>query len=416
MTEGFHIDEGGNYIFPTYADQREPADRSPITILVRACAKQYAIENCKRIRISKPELYREYGESLVRDPGEGYASRTWLVSEKVNDPNDLAAVRSLDDERNRASQLVGSEVTTNTTNIREWSEFSNWMSFGKNCWIFCTSIEPTSLEEMDRWRKTMPDDYDHTSYIHRPREFARALGSMVAEQLGPQGKEQEIKHSFDGELRLRTGHKSQVIVHGPVAYVEDPYATISSADEGWDHLVKTVFTKGIEYRDQLEYRFVVCTDDAESSSETVDLDVSLAMLGAMETRSGESARRSFPVIIWSKDASEAGPMTTGQEYEPVASELRQETTNPPQLFPGSSLLSLWDDNSVPISPHHYDPASVPQEEVTTTYGAIQALRDLIGGPFGRPNVGAASSAWHVETVHPSSVRGVRRPDRERSAH
>ena len=76
MTEGFHIDEAGHYVFPVYVDLREPANQLPVTTLVRACAKQDAIEICHRIRISKPELYRENGESLIRDLGEGYASRT----------------------------------------------------------------------------------------------------------------------------------------------------------------------------------------------------------------------------------------------------------------------------------------------------------------------------------------------------
>ena len=243
----------------------------------------------------------------------------------------------------------------------------------------------------------MPDDYDHISYIYRPREFARALGSMVAEQLGPQGREEEMKHTFDGELKLRMRQKTQLIVHGPVVYVENPFETISKASDKMEYMLLRTFTKGMEYRDQREYRFVVWTEK-EPEDATKDLNVSLAMLGAMERRSGECAKQGFPRIIWSGDTPDSDTMTIGQYDRPVAEEQERETDLPLSLLLRPPQTDLGDDNSIPVAPYHYNVTELPEdlEEVTTTYSAVRALRHAIGGPFGRRNVEAASSAWHIE--------------------
>ena len=414
MQEGFLIDDAGHMITTTYVDLRNAPNRTPITTLIKACEKQFAIEGCKRIRISKPTRFREYGENLIRDDGEGYASRTKFGAERVDDPHDLAEARLLDEESNRASELVGSRATTNTKSIKRTNRSSRWLTFGKNRWIFCTSVEPTTPEEMYSWRNTMPDEYDHTSYIHRPREFARALSSMVAEQLGPQGKHEEMKHTFDGELRLKTGHKSQMLIHGPVVYVEDPYATISSSPDNWSFLVRTSFVKDSKYRAQREYRFVVLAEE-DPLRETEDLIVTPAMLGALERRNGESARRSFPTIIWPTDSSNSETTIERQEYEPADLESEQGAGLAPLLL--ATTLPDVDARvgSVPITPSHYEGTDLPEdyEEMTATYAAVQALRHAVGGPFGRQEAEAASSAWHIEpcirhlcTVFEDPIRSI----------
>ena len=398
MNEGFHMDDAGHMIGVTYVDLRDSAKRIPITTLVKACERRFAIEAYKRVRISKPDLFREYGENLIRDDGEGYASLTTFAEERVNHPDDLAEARLRDDESNRSSELVDATITTNTNSVKRWNKSCKSLTFGRNRWIFCTSIEPTTIEEMENWRKTMPDEYDHISYIHRPREFARALGSMVSEQLGPQGKEDEMKHTFDGELRLRTGHRGQTVLHGPVIYVDNPYTSICSAPDNWSFLVRTSFLKDVKYRDQREYRFVVLAE-VDPPRATEDLIAVPAMLGAMERRSGETAKGSFPAINWEKGASDSATMNASQEYEPVAKGLEQDEGYPP-LRLAATLPKLPDprEDSVPITPSRYDMTKLPEdyEELTTTYAAVQVLRNSVGGPFGRQEAEAASSAWHVE--------------------
>ena len=57
--------------------------------------------------------------------------------------------------------------------------------YGRNGWIYCAFIGPETPAEVAAWRGAMPRSDDTVSPIRRPREFARALGAMAAEQVGP---------------------------------------------------------------------------------------------------------------------------------------------------------------------------------------------------------------------------------------
>ena len=50
-----------------------------------------------------------------------------------------------------------------------------------------------------------------------------------------------MKQSIDRELKLFTGHKTLMLLHGPDANVDDGYATISSAPANWSFLARTSF-------------------------------------------------------------------------------------------------------------------------------------------------------------------------------
>ena len=109
------------------------------------------------------------------------------------------------------------------------------LTYGKNGWLFCASIEPTTRQEWNKWRRSLLHEYDHVSYIHHPREFARSLGLMVTEQLGPLGQEVEMKHSFEETKPYTTYHKGRLVLHVPIVYVEnvfqskDNYPTLQEA-------------------------------------------------------------------------------------------------------------------------------------------------------------------------------------------
>ena len=407
MNEGEHIDNAGNLIWPIYVDVREPADRTPITTLIKGCRKQYAIETYKRVRISKPALFRKFGEKLIKDPAEMYASHTEIHTETISDPDDLAEAKLLDEEVNRSSELLQSTFTTTTTEISTTKRHkqTEYLSFGKNGWLFSTSIAPEDQEEKDRWKESMPDEYNYISYIHRPREFARALGSMVAEQIGPQGNESELKHSFSGEPQIRTKHKVQIIFHGPVLYVEDPYKMIINASSTYEFMVLPIFVKEVAYRGQQEYRFAIWAE-AEPSDEFVDLDVSLPMLGAMQGPRRGSDQQVHPTIISSDTPKISWKTQFGHEHGPAAEEERDVSSLLADLRnqPSFAFSDRINDPSTPIAPHSYSINDLPQDlqEVTTMYSAIKALRDAVGGPIRRRNLAseriieAASSAWHAE--------------------
>ena len=397
MNEGFYINNAGILITTTYIDLRDPEQRLPIPILVKACNSKYVPKTSRTLRISKPESFREYGENLIRDPGEGNASREIVVAESIDHPDDLAMAQLLDSEHNRASALAGSGITINTTTARRSQISTQRLTSGQNWWIFCASVEPPDAEESDRWQATMPDDYDDTWHIYRPREFARALGSMVAEQFGPQGKLEEMRHSYDGELRLVTEHETQLVIHGPVVYVKDPYRAISNARDNWDFMVRSGFVKHDKYRDQREYRFLMLTED-KTTPEKLDLHVSLEMLGTMETRDQEAEGLKLPAIRWSKDGPTFEDSIVEKDSEPTADQQRPQPSRPPLSLP--SMARLDSPDNVPIGPFRHDLTDLPEdlEEITVTYGAVQALRYAVGGIFGDRNVthGAASSAWHIE--------------------
>jgi hypothetical protein len=246
--------------------------------LIKGCAKQYAIEDFKKVRISKPEQFRKRGEGLIKDPSEAQASHTEIVRETIDDPRHLPEVQLLTEAVARVSEQlrVPIEITSLSTRISHMTTDS--VIYGKNGWIFSTSIKPENQEGYERWWNSLPEEYNHVSYIRRPREFARALGLIVAEQLGPQGQEAEMNHSFSGTGEITTRHKSQFIFHGPVIYVEDPYATISNAPSESEAMLLSLFVKGTKYQDLREYRFVIWAEQ-EPSNEFEDLDASFAIIG-----------------------------------------------------------------------------------------------------------------------------------------
>ena len=390
MHEGGHVDNDGHLISPIYVDLRKPADRLPITTLVKGCHKQYAIELSKRLRISKPARFREYGERLIRDPREVRVSHTKLVAERIDDPDDLAEAQSVNDEFNKAAELLQFGATFTTKSTRMTRRTTHSLSSEKNGWILSTSIEPLGQEEKDIWQESMPDEYDHTSYIHRPREFARALASMVAEQLGPQGNETELKHSWGGGHKIRTKHKVQVIYHGPVIYVEDPYEVIFDASSRFEFMMLPIFVKGIAYRGQREYRFAIMAAE-EPSDDFVDLDVSLAMLGTMQEHCRGYSQQALPTVFPTEAQCVHG-------HELVTEEEQEDSSLPSDAQTRPSLLDLVNDPSTPVAPHSYDVTDLPEDlhELTTTYASISILQRLVGRLSRRRIVEAASSAWHAE--------------------
>lgn len=406
------LDDSGNFISTKFIDLRDPEDRKPITTLIKGCCKRYALENGETIRLSKPEKFRKAGEDLISDLSEMYFSHR-EESVVVDDPNDLAEAQLLKDEQNRAAELLqlGTKVTTNS--IKRTHTSTHSLSYGKNGWIYCTSIEPLNQEGQDRWWKALNENraldeqYDHISYIHRPREFVRALGSMVTEQLGPQGRESELtqslKHSFEGEFKNSAFHKTELIFHGPVIYVDDPYEKISNAPSLILAALWAIFVKGIQYQDQREYRFAIWTEE-EPSEKCVDLNISPALLGALRERHAEVSQQT----VSEKPLSETNSDFQDTRQDPVDGPTTEKASEPPNSQDGKrryrSLMDIVIDPSTPIAPHPYTGADPPEDvhEKTTTYAVLSALRLAVEKFSGKRRIDAASSAWHAEPC----IRGL----------
>ena len=146
------------------------------------------------------------------------------------------------------------------------------VTFGKDWLIYCTSISPSEDEE-EVWRRSFPDKYSSFTPIYRPTQFAQSLGLSVSEHIGVYGKPQPTKSTFYGFKTAEAQLKTQIILHGPVLYVDDPYHCISETEIGWDKICSMIFVKSSKYAVQKEYRFAVLSIKGEMG-EMFDLPVS----------------------------------------------------------------------------------------------------------------------------------------------
>ena len=413
LNEGMHVDHFGNLIWTIYVDFRDPSERKPVTRLVKGSLTEYAIENSRTVLISKPGRFRDLGESLIGDPGEAYASREQLSFESIDDPEHLAEARRSDQAVNRAYELVGANIRTRTTGVRTTRSKRQAFTFGRNGWIFCTAIEPTTPQEWELWQGTLQDDYDHVSYVERPREFARALAAMVAEQQGPQGKPTQIIHTFEDCPKLRTEHPVQLLYHGPVIYVDDVYALIEGATSKQEILLLPLFAKASNYEHQREYRFAIVTD-TEPDAERVFLTVSPALTGAM----GQAVPTGLPQIMPPAEhiKDEPGEEEDGvdDQYNDATDEssvnmmdlidiVREDSDAPHTLR--QPAFELANNPQTVIRPNELDPAAALLEGVaalTDTYPAIGALRSKVNQArtdadlSPQQKLETASAAWYAE--------------------
>ena len=152
---------------------------------------------------------------------------------------------------------------------------SKHLAFGKEWWIFSTALTPETEEEWAAWRATLDPAYDHESEIGQPAKFAEALGRMVTEQLGPQGKDGWMRGTIGDGEGAQTRHPTQWIVHGPVVYADRLYDTLTRDADEATRLAASIFTKSATHAAQREYRFAILRDG------TVDEKVFLTVSGMM---------------------------------------------------------------------------------------------------------------------------------------
>ena len=280
FVEGQVVNDDGTVV-QTYAVQlgKAPQFNWPVElpVVVKGCEARYAIEQCGTIRLSKPEKFRYEDETLIGDPQEAVTQRERVTESRKNDPADMLRAAQDDDERNRAAQAIGSKRRTTTRAVEVTNKTTNTSRYGKNCWIWCAAIEPSNKAERDAWIGSLDSGYDHFTTIHNPRAFARALATMVAQQLGPRGAEATLTHPS----KHKTVHPFQAVLHGPVAYVDDPHSFVDDAVNGFDRMVRSVFFKHRTHQNQREYRFVVWTE-REPEELTIDLQVSPDMLAVLQ--------------------------------------------------------------------------------------------------------------------------------------
>ena len=305
ISEGYMLDDSGNLIVTTFIDLREEGERSAIPALVKGCRREHALEDGEIILISKPARFREYGEKLILDVQEGLAKEESVIVREET-ASQARRRRSLAD-MNEAHELSNSTVRSmHTVTYSSSNTKSKNLAYGKEWWIFCTSMEPDN-EDREAWRTTLSEEYDHVSEIGQPAKFAEALARMVTEQIGPQGGDGWLKQTTDGAEAERTKHRSQWVIHGPVVYTDHVYDALLDDGYGIKRLAASIFTKSSKYAAQREYRFAVLCEGADE--ETVQLRISGMMRDALKRIGGGLIRIAPPPAeIAREDQSKPSPL------------------------------------------------------------------------------------------------------------
>ena len=361
LADGHHVDDAGNLISCTYVDLRDPAERTPIKTLQKASPKRYAIPDCETIRLSKPTGFGGRGEGVARGPEAGTATGARGAADRAANPDAVHC--------------------------------------GRNAWIYSASIEPETQAEQAAWREALPAGYDAVSPIRRPRAFARALGAMVAEQVGPQGRTLMLRSAVDGQV-FRTAHRSQTVYHGAVVYADDPYRRLENASSVLEFALLLLFMESAAHRAQREYRFAVWAQE-EPGRDRVDLKVSPALLDAMQNSPPAPAGGSR----MSAGVDECSAVEEVDDHGPPRVQVHVET-------PPGSMETI---NPI-IAPPRYDAEHLPGDlrETAATHAAAEALRAAVDQLDAESSRDAAAAAWRAESVvrffcstYGGAVAGVR---------
>ena len=338
LADGHHVDDAGNLISCVYVDFRDAAERTPITTLRKASPKQYAIPGCGTIRLSKPTGFGGGSEGLAIGPEAG-----------------------------TGAGAAGPDA----------------LHRGRNAWICSASIEPETQAEQAAWREALPAGYDAVSPIRRLRAFARALGAMVAEQVGPQGRTLMLRSAVDGQV-FRTAHRSQTVYHGAVVYSEDPCRRLESASSVLEFNLLLLFLESAAHRAQREYRFAVWAQD-ERGRDRVDLHVSPALLDAMQ----HPPKAAADGIAMSTAVDERAVIEEVDDHGPPRVQVHVEA---PPGSPGTI-------NPI-IAPPRYDAERLPGDlrETAAIRAAAVVLRAAVEQLDAGSSRDAAAAAWRAEPV------------------
>ena len=355
-----------------------------LPVLVKCCKKEDAIDVRETLLLKKPRAFRDAGETLISDPNEARVSREWITDERLNDPVELERARLRDAEANRGSELVGSSRQTTTNKVNSRRTRRHTIDSGNKVWLWCSALRPTNDDQWEQLWPSLDSSYDHYWTVHHPRSFARALGAMIVEQIGPLGALKKLTHNFAGEV---TEHASQTVFHGPVTYVEDPYGYVAEATSPLELLLRPLFVKELKYRHQREYRFVVWAED-ETDENEMPINVSAAMFETTRVAAMSSPRRDAP-------NSTPAPTSTATHHATALVAADTAAALGPDPLVDSALAMAADPhkNHRP-RPITAEDAPADLDQKTAVYPAVETLRRIVGQADNEPL--AAAAAWHAE--------------------
>ncbi len=396
FSEGMLVDDDGTLV-KTYAVHLAQAAHHPwpkeMPVVVKGTPQSFAIERCCAVRLSKPEVFRNQGETLISDLDEGVTRREESSETvRVDDPIDLSRAVEVNDEMNRGAVAIGSRRRRTVKSTKTTSRTSNKTThtYGKNGWVWCAAVEPENDQQWDAWLQSLGNDYDCVTTIKSPRMFARQLALMAARQIEPRGSTATYTHPF---TRHQTTHPSQSVFHGPVAYVDDPHAYVSGATNDFERMLRALFFKHTTYVDQREYRFVVWTE-VEPEEATVDLQATPELLAQVHTALiGDGAVSADTPAVQSTDLGYL--ITQTRRATPrVAAHNEETATRATGDSPGSS------DQEHPLShPVHIvlSPADALQNAVSARFAAVIETFRQTALEEGIPS-DLCAAAFHLEWI------------------
>ena len=250
----------------------------PLPRLVKGHQEQDGVGVCGKVRLSRPERFRLWGERLIGDPGEMRHSLERVLEERADDSADLQKSRMVSAELNKGAELVGSGLKRTTKSVRVTRKNTRTLTVGDNCLMWSTSIEPDNAEQWKLWKRDLKESYGHLTPVLSPRRLARELGLLVLHEFGPQEVNMTIRDTTSGVVTQLSG---VMVFHGPVVYADDPFGFAKAASgNDSNRVLRPMFVKHTEFRHQREYRFVVLTK-VELEENHVDLRVTPGLLSAL---------------------------------------------------------------------------------------------------------------------------------------
>ena len=294
LNEGFSLTHDGNMVATFHVDFRMLDERSPIRAVVKYGRAKYDIERSGTIQLTRPPYFRKEGENLIYDKGEGLVIKQTVARHEAPAAVQEAWIQALGDVVEKAAEslkmtVLSKNITMKDATITNTDEQT--IEWGKrDFWLYCTAMEPTSDAQSRALLESLDPGYDHESCIPSARTFAQMLGRAYVEQYGaPYDAEDPMEHEIDGLFVGNTYHCKLGVYHGPVVYVDDPYALCASALAGQNSMVRTImpiFVKHKDYSDQREYRFVVL-DKTEHEADSKIMPAPPLLLAAVG-RHGDS--------------------------------------------------------------------------------------------------------------------------------
>ena len=270
--EGTFLTPQGNNVQTVYIDLSGKVETKGLCLL-KGTEAQYDLATTPTIRLSRPAVFRDTGEVLIQDEQEGRARTS--TSETVDVPSkEPELVGERVSALNAALQLGRIKMSVSGTERHKRSNTSAAaVSFGRDWLIYCTSMRP-SKEEEEVWRRSL-DGYTRFTPIYRPTQFAQGLGMGVCAHIGARGKASSVQTIFHGFSTLEERRRTQMVLHGPMLYVDNPYQCIDEAIPGWEKIFAMLFLKSRErdYAAQKEYRFAMLSI-APEVGDVFDLPVS----------------------------------------------------------------------------------------------------------------------------------------------